>query len=196
MSENYLVWGNCPPSENKSDLGSAELLHDHFGSTYCLQRASQIVQWQRIHCQCKRLRFDPLIRKMPWRRKWQPAWGILVWEIPWMEEPGGLQSMGLQRVGDDLLTKWQLCTKHWSTGCVQQGKEHAFQNQTRYFIPSRSSSCVYGSGCAVLSRSVLSDSLRPHGLQTARLLSPWEFPGKNTGVDCHALFMAQAELFN
>ena len=23
---------------------------------------------------------------------------ILVWKIPWMEEPGGLQSMGLQRV--------------------------------------------------------------------------------------------------
>ena len=25
----------------------------------------------------------------------------LVWEIPWMEEPGGLQSMRLQRVGHD-----------------------------------------------------------------------------------------------
>ena len=23
----------------------------------------------------------------------------LAWKIPWMEEPGGLQSMGLQRVG-------------------------------------------------------------------------------------------------
>ena len=26
---------------------------------------------------------------------------ILAWEIPWMEEPGRLQSMGLQRVGHD-----------------------------------------------------------------------------------------------
>ena len=26
---------------------------------------------------------------------------ILAWEIPWTEESGGLQSMGLQRVGDD-----------------------------------------------------------------------------------------------
>ena len=25
----------------------------------------------------------------------------LVWEIPWTEEPGGLQSIGLQRVGHD-----------------------------------------------------------------------------------------------
>ena len=26
---------------------------------------------------------------------------ILAWRTPWMEEPGGLQSMGLQRVGHD-----------------------------------------------------------------------------------------------
>ena len=30
---------------------------------------------------------------------------ILAWEIPWTEEPGGLQSMGLQRAGHDLATK-------------------------------------------------------------------------------------------
>ena len=36
--------------------------------------------------------------------------------------------------------------------------------------------------------SVVSDSLPPHGLQPARLLCPWESPGKNTGVGCHVLF--------
>ena len=30
--------------------------------------------------------------------------------------------------------------------------------------------------------SVMSDTLRPHGLQPTRLLCPWDFPGKNTGV--------------
>ena len=29
---------------------------------------------------------------------------ILAWRIPWTEEPGGLQSMGLQRVGRDRAT--------------------------------------------------------------------------------------------
>ena len=29
---------------------------------------------------------------------------ILGWRIPWTEEPGGLQSMGLQRVGHDWVT--------------------------------------------------------------------------------------------
>ena len=36
---------------------------------------------------------------------------ILAWEIPWTEESGGLQSMGSQRVGYDLVTeqRQQLC---------------------------------------------------------------------------------------
>ena len=37
------------------------------------------------------------------------------------------------------------------------------------------------------SRSVMSDSLRPHRLQPTRLLHPWDFPGKSTGVGCHFL---------
>ena len=30
---------------------------------------------------------------------------ILAWRIPWTEEPGGLLSMGLQRLGQDWVTK-------------------------------------------------------------------------------------------
>ena len=37
------------------------------------------------------------------------------------------------------------------------------------------------------SRSVMSDSWRPHGLQSTRLLHPRDFPGKSTGVGCHCL---------
>ena len=37
------------------------------------------------------------------------------------------------------------------------------------------------------SRSVVSDSSRPHGLQPTRLLHPWDFPGKSTGEGCHCL---------
>ena len=39
----------------------------------------------------------------------------------------------------------------------------------------------------MISRSVMSSSLRPHGLQPARFLCPWNSPGKNTGVGCHFL---------
>ena len=37
------------------------------------------------------------------------------------------------------------------------------------------------------SRSVMSDSLRPRGLQPTRFLHPWDFLGKNTGEGCHYL---------
>ena len=36
--------------------------------------------------------------------------------------------------------------------------------------------------------SVVFDSLQPHGPQPARLLCPWDSPGKNTRMGCHALF--------
>ena len=49
--------------------------------------------------------------------------------------------------------------------------------------------------CAVLSHSVASDSLRPHGRYPARLLCPWDSAGKKTGVGCHfflqGIFLAQ-----
>ena len=39
---------------------------------------------------------------------------ILAWEVPWAEEPGGLQSMGLQKVGHDGATKQKLEYKLFS----------------------------------------------------------------------------------
>ena len=44
------------------------------------------------------------------------------------------------------------------------------------------------------SRSVVSDSSQPHGLQPTRLFRPWDFPGKTTGVGCHCLFRLKKEI--
>ena len=41
------------------------------------------------------------------------------------------------------------------------------------------------------SHSVVSDSQRPHGLRPTRLLHPWDFPGKDTGVGCHCLLQSE-----
>ena len=43
-------------------------------------------------------REDPLEKEMATHSS------FLAWKIPWMEEPGGLQSVGLQRVGHDRVT--------------------------------------------------------------------------------------------
>ena len=43
-----------------------------------------------------------------------PHSSTLAWKIPWMEEPGGLQSMGSLRVGHDWATSLSLFTfMHW-----------------------------------------------------------------------------------
>jgi len=47
-----------------------------------------------------RPRFSPWVGKIPWRRTWQPT-PLFPGESPWTEEPGGLQSMGSQRVRHD-----------------------------------------------------------------------------------------------
>ena len=52
--------------------------------------------------------------------------------------------------------------------CPKQKLIHGFENES-------------------VSRSVMSNSLQPHGLQPTWLLCPWDSPGTNTGVGCHSL---------
>ena len=42
--------------------------------------------------------------------------------------------------------------------------------------------------CCTKLLSVVSNSLQPYVLLPTRLLCPWDSPGKNTGVGCHAPF--------
>ena len=44
-------------------------------------------------------RVQYLVRDDPQEKEMATHSGILAWRVPWTEEPGGLWSMGLQRVG-------------------------------------------------------------------------------------------------
>ena len=44
-----------------------------------------------------------------------------------------------------------------------------------------------GALCPLSLSPVMYNSLGPHGLSPTRLLCPWDFPSKNTGVGCHFL---------
>ena len=48
---------------------------------------------------------DPWVRKIPLGKEIATHSSILAWKIPRTEEPGGLLSMGSQRVGHDLAIK-------------------------------------------------------------------------------------------
>ena len=54
----------------------------------------------------KEVPFQSLGQEDPLEYEITTHFSILAWRIPWTEEPGGLQSMGLQkRVGLDLVAK-------------------------------------------------------------------------------------------
>ena len=56
-----------------------------------------------------------LVREDPLEKKMATHSSILAWRIPWTEEPSGLQSMGLQRVGHDWATSLSLFTLTFHT---------------------------------------------------------------------------------
>ena len=61
--------------------------------------------------------------KISWRRAWQPTPVYLPGEFSWTEEPGGLQSMGLQRVGhnwSNLSRMYEACSLGDSTSDISE----------------------------------------------------------------------------
>ena len=54
-------------------------------------------------------------------------------------------------------------------------------------LPGKEKIFILPAAAAAAVASVVSDSVRPHGLQPTRLLRPWDSPGKNIGVGCHFL---------
>ena len=57
------------------------------------------------------LKSDPdMTQLLPLEKAMAPHSSTLAWKIPWIEEPGRLQSMALLRVGHDLVTTLALIT--------------------------------------------------------------------------------------
>ena len=69
--------------------------------------------------------------------------------------------------------------------CIVGGNVNWYRHYGRYIdFPQIIKTTL---SCCCVNHSVMSDSLRPHGLQPTRLLRPWDFSGKDTGVGCHVL---------
>ena len=140
----------------------ANILHDLFIMVYSVD---QVKTWRGVpnnwpfyflpSTYWMRILSDSAVKKLPGMQETQVLflgqedllekelathYSILAWEIPWTEEPEGLQSRGLQRVGHDWVTNTSLLNH------------------------------------------VLSLQFWPFGV-----LSPRDFPGKNTVVGCHFL---------
>ena len=111
-------------------------------------------------CQCRRCGFNPWVRKIPWRRKWQPTPVFLPGKSHRQRNLVGHSPWGRKRVRHGLATKQQI------------------QIYMQKYKLSKLS--------AAAAKSLQScPTVRPHRWQPTRLPRPWDSPGKNTGVGCH-----------
>ena len=60
-----------------------------------------------LACQYRSHGFGSLEKENPLEKEMATHSRIAAWEIPWIEEPGGLQCMRSQRIGRDLATNQQ-----------------------------------------------------------------------------------------
>ena len=105
----------------------------------------------------------------PLEKEMATHFSILPWKIPWTEEVWWTAVHGVAKSGTGLRTHAQLIDK--ISGHVLLIWTYSFRHV-----------CVGVCPC-----SMVSDSSRSYGLKPTRLLCPWDFPGKNTGVGCHFL---------
>ena len=128
---------------------------------------------------------DPWIGMIPWRRAWQPSPVFWSWRIfmcySW--EAGSMLLLLLSR-----FSSVRLCATP-EMAAYQALLSLGFSRQEHWSgLPFPSP--MHESEKWKWSRSVMSDYSRSHGLQPTRLLCPWDFPSKSTGVGCHCLLWA------
>ena len=126
------------------------------------------LSWERICLQCGRPGSDPWVGKIPWRRERLPPPAF------WPGEFHGLYSPWVAKC-------WtQLSNLHFTFSRVNNTlspfSQSLYSNEHQPNIFPESVSC-----------SVVSDSWWPPGLQSTRLLCPWNSLGKNTGAGSHSL---------
>ena len=93
----------------KTPRGSKILgLYTHSSGEVCISLGSSLVcQWYRIYLQCSRSGFDPWVRKIPWRRKWQSTPVFLPGKSHGQRRLAGYSSQGRKRVRYNLAAKQQ-----------------------------------------------------------------------------------------
>ena len=79
----------------------------YFWKVYLLRGLPRWLSNKESTCQCRRLRFNPWVGKIPWRRKWQPTPVFLPGKSQGQRNLVGYNLWGHKRSGHDFLTKQQ-----------------------------------------------------------------------------------------
>ena len=101
-NRNIFIWSREAQFSNSADLESPHLWK---GFAIFYEMASLVAQLVKNLPAMQETRVWALNWKNPLEKGMATHSSILAWRIPWTEKPGGLQSMELQRVGQDWVTK-------------------------------------------------------------------------------------------
>ena len=85
--KSYLAIELQPFYQVIGEIASFEWYPEQYGLPRCLRGKESA-------CQCRKCGFDPWVRMIPWRRKWQPTLVFLPEKIPWTEETGSYSPWG------------------------------------------------------------------------------------------------------
>ena len=86
----------------------------------------------------------------------------------------------------------KVIAKHWEQSLCSRtdtdyNVSHIYNDSSSTQSSVQFSSVAQSCRAGIYVSSVMSNSWQLHGLKPARLLCPWDSPGKNTGVGCHFL---------
>ena len=115
----------------------------------CRTQQANSIQWSRVFIRgspvaqmvnnppaMKETRVRSLGQEDPLEKGMATRSSILAWRIPWTEEPGGLQSMGSQRVGHNWATELSLSQMIYNVGSVSGIQQNDLVIQTHTHIGS------------------------------------------------------------
>ena len=97
---------------------------------------SPVAQRWRIRLQCRRCGLDPGVRKIPLEATPSSILAWRIWKIPWTEEPGGLQSIGPQRVRHSW-SNWACTHACHTNGPLTQGQSESIGQQLVKWPPMK-----------------------------------------------------------
>ena len=174
-NEGYRISAEVTSSSKSETPSSRQIVH---GTNFSLEWASRVKDAFEPSCHWEAfwMSFQPLVAQPTWLPLgvgWNSACPPLSWEDV---QDGGETAPSSQQLD----TWWTYLPTHHTRGVPLPGWSlWGLSALERVWFYSSSSACSV--------TSVMSNSLRPYGLQPTRLLCLWAFSGKNTGVGCHFL---------
>ena len=141
--------------------------YKHLGNVSLFFRLPRWHSGYKICLLIQEMRVQSLGHEDPLEKKMATHSSTLAWKIPWTEEPGRLQSMGLQRVGYDWAT-----SLHFTNTDVQINKHYPNENKKSYLFGVCNSRGIshHHLGLAEIQKQAGSEKL--HSGEKVRMLCP------------------------